>query len=231
MLAFLRSTKCCLCGGWWSDAEVAEERLHADAEGLVVAVDGGPVRWHASAARAAHAREDGGDDLVAEGEKGGDGAGRSGRGVVAAGPARVDGEVLAAELAQVVGALPDRVAGVLVELPGVGGDLGDGEAMWCGCEGRCRRQGGADAGLVQVDAAGAGRAEPGGQRQLVEEAVGDEADVGAVQDVGEPVGHAGEAGGDLGGVIQAAAAAQFFGGVGGGPRTHGVIAPWGYLSR
>src|SRR5258708_24500048 len=89
MLAFLRSTKCCLCGGWWSDAEVAEERLHADAEGLVVAVDGGPVRWHASAARAAHAREDGGDDLVAEGEQGGDGAGRLGRGVVAAdaGPA------------------------------------------------------------------------------------------------------------------------------------------------
>src|SRR5258708_25458342 len=87
MLAFLRPTNCCLCSGSCDrrDAEVVEEVLHADAEGLVVAVDGGPVRWLASAARAAHAREDGGDDLVAEGEQGGDGAGRLGRGVVAAG--------------------------------------------------------------------------------------------------------------------------------------------------
>ena len=53
----------------------------------------------ASAARAAHAREDRGDDLVAEGEQGGDSAGRLGRGVVAAGCAWLEGEALAAELA------------------------------------------------------------------------------------------------------------------------------------
>ncbi len=50
-----------------------EERLHADAEGLVVAVDKCPVRGLASAAGAADAGEDRGDDLVAEGEQGGDG--------------------------------------------------------------------------------------------------------------------------------------------------------------
>src|SRR5260221_5337778 len=111
MLAFLRSTKCCLCGGWWSDAEVAEERLHADAEGLVVAVDGGPVRWHASAARAAHAREDGGDDLVAEGEQGGDGAGRLGRGVVAAGAAPPDGRGPVPAAGPGRGELPRRLGG------------------------------------------------------------------------------------------------------------------------
>jgi hypothetical protein len=56
-LAFLRSTKCCLCGGDRSggDPEVVEEVLHADAEGLVVAVDGGPVCGFAAAAGAADA--------------------------------------------------------------------------------------------------------------------------------------------------------------------------------
>ena len=64
-----------------------EEVLHADAEGLVVAVDGGPVGGFAAAAGAADAGEDGGDDLVAEGEEGRDSAGRLGRDVLAAGPA------------------------------------------------------------------------------------------------------------------------------------------------
>src|SRR6266851_4453060 len=42
-LAFLRSTKCCLCGGRRDrrDPEVVEEGLHAGAEGLVVADDEG----------------------------------------------------------------------------------------------------------------------------------------------------------------------------------------------
>ena len=71
-------------------------------------------------------------------------------------------------------------------------------------------------GPCQVDAAGAGGAEPGGQRQLVEEAIGDEADVSAVQDGGEPVVDAGQPGDDLGEVIQSAAAAHLFAVVDGG---------------
>ena len=57
------------------DAEVAEEGLHGDAEGFVVAVDGSPGGGLASDPGAADAGEDRCDDLVAEGEQGGDGAG------------------------------------------------------------------------------------------------------------------------------------------------------------
>src|SRR6266567_6040421 len=115
MLAFLRSTKCSLCGGWdcRRDAEVVEEGLHAGAEALVVAVDAGPVRGLASPAGAADPGQDRGDDLVAEGEQGGDGAGRLGRDVVAVGPAGLGGEAVAAELAQVVGGLPGGVGAVV----------------------------------------------------------------------------------------------------------------------
>ena len=44
--------------------------------------------------RAVHPGQDGGDDLVAEGQRGGDGARCVGRDVVAAGPAGLDGQVL-----------------------------------------------------------------------------------------------------------------------------------------
>src|SRR6266702_1674447 len=86
------------------------------------------------------------------------------------------------------------------------------------------KEGGADPRLVQVDAADPGSAEPGGQRQLVEGAVGEEADVGAVQGGGEPFGHAGEAGEDLGEAGQAVAAAQLLGVVHGGLDTQDVLA-------
>ena len=52
-----------------------EEGLHADAEGLVVSVDGGPVCGFAAEPGAADTGQDGADDLVAEGEQAGDGAG------------------------------------------------------------------------------------------------------------------------------------------------------------
>ena len=94
--------------------------------------------------------------------------------------------------------------------------LGDGEAVRCGGQGQCRRQGGAGPGLVQVDGADPGDADPGGQGQLIECAVVEETDVGAVKGRGEPLGHAGQAGGDFGEVVQAAAAAQLFGVVHGG---------------
>ena len=57
------------------DGEIGEERLHVDADSFVVAVDACPVRGFASQAGAAHRGEDRGDDLVAQGEQGGDGAG------------------------------------------------------------------------------------------------------------------------------------------------------------
>ena len=127
--------------------------------------------------------------------------------VVAARAVWLGDEVLGAEFAQVAGALADRVAG----LPGHGADpggvLGDGEAVRRGGQGQCRGEGGADPGLVQVDAAGAGGAEPGGQRQVVEHAVGEEGDVGAVECGGEPVGDAGQPGDDLGSTIHSSSRA------------------------
>ncbi|HUY50305.1 MAG TPA: hypothetical protein VMV92_32130 [Streptosporangiaceae bacterium] len=54
---------------------MGEERLHADAQALVVAVDGCPCLGFASDARAADAGQDRCNDVVAEGEQRGDGAG------------------------------------------------------------------------------------------------------------------------------------------------------------
>ena len=69
--------------------------------------------------------------------------------------------------------------------------LGDGEAVRrCG-QGQCCRQGGADSGLVQIDAADPGGADPGGQRQLVEGLVVEETDIDAIEGRAEPLGHAG----------------------------------------
>ena len=48
--------------------------MHIDADSFAATVDAGPVRGFASHAGAAHRGEDWGDDLVAEGEQGGDGA-------------------------------------------------------------------------------------------------------------------------------------------------------------
>jgi len=79
------------------DAQVLEERLHADAEIFVVAVDGGPAGGLASSALgAADAGEDGGDDLVTQGEQGRDGARGQGRDVVAAGPPEPGDQTFAA---------------------------------------------------------------------------------------------------------------------------------------
>jgi hypothetical protein len=87
--------------------------LHIDADSFVVAVDAGPVRGFASHAWAAHRGQDWGDDLVAEGEQGGDGARSQGRDLVAAGSAGFVDELFAPQFAQVVGRLADGVAAVI----------------------------------------------------------------------------------------------------------------------
>jgi tetratricopeptide (TPR) repeat protein len=126
------STKCCLCsGGLRLDADVPEERLHADPEVFVVAVDGGPDLGLAAHAGAADAGHEGRDDVVAEGEQRGDEAGAVRRNLVAAGPAGLVDEVLAAELAQVVSGLPDGVAVMPGHLAYLGGVLGGGEPARC----------------------------------------------------------------------------------------------------
>ena len=84
-----------------------EERLHVDADLLVVAVNVGPGGRFASPAGAADAGEDRCEDLLAQGQQGGDGARGLRFQVVAAGPAGFGDEVLAAEFAQVVGGLPE----------------------------------------------------------------------------------------------------------------------------
>jgi hypothetical protein len=94
----------------------------------------------------------------------------------------------------------------------------------CGGQGESGVQDGADPRLVQVEAAGAGGSKLGGQGQLAGDAIGQEADVGAVQGGGEPVGHAGQPGDDLAEVVQAATAAPFFGVVHGGLKAQHVFA-------
>ena len=59
--------------------------MHSDAEGLVVAVDASPDGGFASYPGAANPGEDRADDLVAEGEHGGDSADAAGLGVAVAG--------------------------------------------------------------------------------------------------------------------------------------------------
>lgn len=56
-----------------------DEGLHVDAEGFVVAVDEGPGGGFASQAWAADTGQDGCDDLLTQGQEGGDGAGGLGR--------------------------------------------------------------------------------------------------------------------------------------------------------
>ena len=87
---------------------MVEEVVHVAAEGFVVAVDGGPGGWWSAAAGDADTGEDGGDDVIAQGEDGDDGSGRLGVDVVAAAAARFVDEVVAAEFAEVVGGLAER---------------------------------------------------------------------------------------------------------------------------
>jgi hypothetical protein len=81
-------------------------------------------------------------------------------------------------------------------------------------QGKDRGQSGADAGFVEVDAADAGCSDLGGQRQLIEGVVGQDADIDTVQGGGEAVDHAGELVDDLTEAVQDSAAAQLFGVVG-----------------
>src|SRR6266581_5511373 len=84
-LHFSDRANCCLCGCWGGvDAEAAEEAVHVGAEGFVVAVDSGPGGGHGPVAVDADAGDEGADDVVGEGEQGGDGAGGWGRDLVAA---------------------------------------------------------------------------------------------------------------------------------------------------
>ena len=105
----------------------AEQCLHADAEVLVVAVGGGPDLGFAADAGAADPGHDRGDNVVPEGEQGGDGAGGLRRDVVAAGPAGFANELLAAEFTQVVSGLPGGVAVLAGDQPDACGVLSDGE--------------------------------------------------------------------------------------------------------
>jgi hypothetical protein len=76
------------------------------------------------AARPVRPGEDGRDDMVAEGEQGGDGAGAVRRDMVAADPAGFIDELLAAELAQVIGGLPGGVSVVAGHRADLGGVVG-----------------------------------------------------------------------------------------------------------
>ena len=75
-----------------------EKGLHADAESLIVTVDAGPLCRRTAAAGSADAGEDRRYHVVAEGEQRGDRADGIRGYLVAEGPARLDDEVLAAEL-------------------------------------------------------------------------------------------------------------------------------------
>jgi hypothetical protein len=76
-----------------------EQGLHVDADLFVVAVDLGPDGGFASHPGATDSGEDGADDLLAQGEQGGDDAGWLCGQVVAPGVAGFDDEVFAAQFA------------------------------------------------------------------------------------------------------------------------------------
>jgi hypothetical protein len=82
------------------------------------------------------------------------------------------------------------------------GEFGGGEPAWGWGQGERGGQGGPDPRLVQVDAGDPAGSGLGGQRQLIEDAVGQEPDVGAVQRGGEPVSDPREPGDDLGEVLR-----------------------------
>ena len=185
-----------------------------DADSFVVAVDPVPVRLGFRPIRGLRIRgQDRGDDLVAQGEQGGDGARGDGWDVVAAGATGSVDELFAAEFAQIVGRLPDGVlvvggAGYRVDLRG---ELADGEPAWRRGQREHGRQRVPHPLLVQVDTADPGSAQGGPGGQLVKDTVGDESGVHAVQRGGEPFGDTGQLGHDLGELLDHPPAAQLRG--------------------
>ena len=133
-----------------------EEGVHVDPEGLVVAVDGGPVGGWAASPWYTDSGEDGADDFLAEDDKCGHGAGGLGRDLVAAGASGFDDEVLAAKFAQVIGALADGVVVAAGDGVDLGYEVGDVEPVGGGGESDNGGEGGAGACLVEVDAPDAG---------------------------------------------------------------------------
>jgi hypothetical protein len=88
------------------------------------------------------------------------------------------------------------------------GQFGDGESLHRRGEREDGGQGGADAGLVQVDPADAGCADLSRSGEPIEQVVADVGDIDAVEGGGEPVDHAGEPADDRREVVQHPPAAQ-----------------------
>ena len=127
--------------------------------------------------------------------------------MVAAGPAGFDREVFAAQLAQVVGGLAGGVVGAarscvwtLVARSVTVNP--SGAAARARTAARVVRMRGLFRSMPPTRVA----SDPARARQLVEGAVGEEADVDAVQGGAEPVDHAGQPADDLGEAVQDAAA-------------------------
>lgn len=118
--------------------------------------------------------------------------------------------MFAAQLAQVVGALAGGVAvrGLSGHRPDLGGELSDGEPLRGDRQRERRGEGGADPGYVEVDAADPGSRVLRGCGQLVEDPLGQKADVDAVEHAHEPVDHRGQPNGDLAEAVQRPAAAE-----------------------
>ena len=103
--------------------------------------------------RAAKTGEDGADHLVAKNAQRGDRACGLRRDDVSARALRLFDESLRAEPAEVVGGLSDAVVGLAGHRLDLVGELGDGEAPRCTGERDDRGKHGADAFLIEVDAA------------------------------------------------------------------------------
>jgi hypothetical protein len=108
----------------------------------------------------------------------------------------------------------------------LGGELRDGEPCRRDRQRERRGEGGADPGSVHVEAADPGSGDLGGCGQLVEDVVGEEADVDAVEHAGEPVDHRGQPGGDLAEAVQRPAAAELLCVVHDSPRSAGRVRLW-----
>ena len=169
-------------------------------EGLGAAVDAGPVCGFVPAGRAAHAGEDPGDDLLAEGEQG-----REWVWVPALGRRWVvggwGGGVMASRGVEPAGAEEGEEhkgerGAKKSKSPEAGKEQGASRERSRAVKGKGGDREGAEVGPAQPEAGGEGEAEEDWdwQWQLTEGAAGEEGDAGAAEGGGEPLGYAGEVG-------------------------------------
>jgi hypothetical protein len=187
-----------------------EDTLHRELQSTVVGIDRLGVVGAAGWAKWAGGGEEWFDGFVTENDERSHRPEAAGKCFIAARAADAGDDVLAAQLFQVIGGLAGAVVCVVLITDGThpGGDLGGGEAVGRGRQGDHRLDDRAHAGLVEIDAADDGFADPCSRRELLEHVIGDEALIDAAQGVGKSLQHAFQSRDHLGELVERAAAVE-----------------------